>query len=87
MALGALPTVIAEGSDLSRTGVTTALYNNVKTLGGAVAGGVIVSLLAASARRGPDVDAPAESGYVTVWLLCALLAFGAAAVTAAARRA
>ncbi|GJF31469.1 MFS transporter [Kitasatospora sp. NE20-6] len=91
VALGAMPTVIAEGSDRSRTGVTTALYNNAKTLGGAVAGGVIASLLAASAGRGPRGGTPTEPGYVTVWLLCAVLAFGAAAltvaVTAAARRA
>ncbi|MEU3410690.1 MFS transporter [Streptomyces sp. NPDC006658] len=87
VALGALPTVIAEGSDPSRTGVTTALYNNAKTLGGAVAGGVIVSLLASSARRGPGAGTPAESGYVTVWLLCAVIAFGAAAASAVARRA
>ncbi|KOG36135.1 MULTISPECIES: MFS transporter [Streptomyces] len=87
VALGALPTVIAESSDPSRTGVTTALYNNAKTLGGAVAGGVIVTLLAASAGPGPGDGTPAESGYVTVWLLCAVLAFGAAAVTVVARRA
>ncbi|MFF8988889.1 hypothetical protein ACF09H_02735 [Streptomyces sp. NPDC014983] len=87
VALGALPTVIAEGSDPSRTGVITALYNNAKTLGGAVAGGVFVSLLAASAGRGLGDGTPAESGYVTVWLLCAVIAFGAAAVTAVSRRA
>ncbi|PWI20343.1 MFS transporter [Streptomyces sp. Act143] len=87
VALGAIPTVIAEGSDPSRTGVTTALYNNVKTLGGAMAGGVTVSLLAAATSRGPGDATPAESGYVAVWLLCALLALGAAAVTATARRA
>ncbi|MEV6332732.1 MFS transporter, partial [Streptomyces sp. NPDC051909] len=88
VALGAMPTVIAEGSAPSRTGVTTALYNNVKTLGGAVAGGVIASLLGASAARGPGGGTgdgtPAESGYVTVWLVCAVLAFGAAAVMATA---
>ncbi|MFI9834102.1 MFS transporter [Streptomyces sp. NPDC051913] len=84
VALGAIPTVIAEGSDRSRTGVTTALYNNVKTLGGAVAGGVMASLLAASVSGGRGDGTPTESGYVAVWLLCAGLAFGAAAVTATA---
>ncbi|MFB7513222.1 MFS transporter [Streptomyces sp. NPDC056144] len=95
VALGALPTVIAEGSDPSRTGVTTALYNNAKTLGGAVAGGVIVSVLAASAGPGRGSGSgpvagdatPSESGYVTVWLLFAVLSFAAAAVTTVARRA
>ncbi|NUR67742.1 MAG: MFS transporter, partial [Streptomyces sp.] len=60
------------------------LYNNVKTLGGAVAGGVMASVLAASASGGRGDGTPAESGYVAVWLLCAVLAFGAAAVTATA---
>ncbi|WP_329342293.1 hypothetical protein OG866_39505 [Streptomyces sp. NBC_00663] len=72
VALGAIATVIAEGGDRSRTGVTTALYNNVKTLGGAVAGGVMVSLPAASASRGHGDGSPAKSGYVAVWLLCAV---------------
>ncbi|WEH38043.1 hypothetical protein PZB77_00095 [Streptomyces sp. AM 2-1-1] len=43
LALGAMPTVIVEASDLTRTGISAALYNNVKTLGGAVAGGVVAS--------------------------------------------
>ncbi|MER8039936.1 MFS transporter [Streptomyces hydrogenans] len=83
-ALGAMPTVIAEAGDPSRTGVTTALYNNVKTLGGAVAGGVIAGILTASA---PHTTTPSESAYVTVWLLCAALSAAAAALTLAARRA
>ncbi|MFF8807828.1 MFS transporter [Streptomyces omiyaensis] len=84
LALGAMPTVIAEASDPSRTGVTTALYNNVKTLGGAVAGGVTAAILTASA---PPADAtPTESAYVTVWLLCAVLALLAAGLTLVARR-
>ncbi|WP_282694592.1 hypothetical protein [Streptomyces sp. CC208A] len=48
-----MPTVIAEAGDPSRTGVTTALYDNVKTLGGAVAGGVMAAVLAASAAAAP----------------------------------
>ncbi|MFD4371187.1 MFS transporter [Streptomyces sp. NPDC058486] len=84
VALGAMPTVIAEASDPSRTGVTTALYNNVKTLGGAVAGGVIAAVLTASVPRGTTT--PTESAYVTVWLLCAALAATAAALTLTARR-
>lgn len=84
VALGAMPTVIAEASDPSRTGVTTALYNNVKTLGGAVAGGVMAAVLTASAA--PASDTPAASAYVTVWLICAGVAAAAAALTLVARR-
>ncbi|MFE5796371.1 MFS transporter [Streptomyces sp. NPDC056503] len=84
-ALGAMPTVIAEAGEPSRTGVTTALYNNVKTLGGAVAGAVIAAVLTASAPHAATT--PAESGYVTVWLLCAALSATAAALALVARRA
>ncbi|MFF0480830.1 MFS transporter [Streptomyces sp. NPDC004435] len=84
VALGAMPTVIAEASDPSRTGVTTALYNNVKTLGGAVAGGVMAAVLTASATQASDT--PAASAYVTVWLICAGVAAAAAALTLVARR-
>ncbi len=83
VALGAMPTVIAEASDPSRTGVTTALYNNVKTLGGAVAGGAMAAVLTASAPH-PGAT-PTEPAYVTVWLLCAALAAAAAALTLVAR--
>ncbi|WP_406290159.1 MFS transporter [Streptomyces sp. NBC_00209] len=91
VALGALPTVIAEAGAPSRTGITTALYNNVKTLGGAVAGAVVAVILAtpASETGSPVSDtqeAVSESGYVAVWLLCALLSAGAAVAAAAARR-
>ncbi|WP_436523507.1 MFS transporter [Actinoplanes sp. HUAS TT8] len=85
VALGAMPTVIAETADPSRTGITTALYNNVKTLGGAVAGGVVAAILAAVVL--PDGETPRESAYVTVWLICAVLCAVAAVAARFARRA
>jgi MFS family permease len=54
VALGAMPTVIAETAEPSRTGITTALYNNVKTLGGAVAGAVVAAILATLVQAGGD---------------------------------
>ncbi|MEU4694391.1 MFS transporter [Actinoplanes sp. NPDC023714] len=84
VALGAMPTVIAETADPSRTGITTALYNNVKTLGGAVAGAVVAAILAAVVRGSGTT--PAESAYVVVWLLCSVLCVGAAAAAVFARR-
>jgi len=83
VALGAMPTVIVEAADPARAGIATALYNNVKTLGGAVAGGIVASVLATMAL-GPD---PTESAYVTVWLLCAACCAGACAMVLFARRA
>ncbi|ROO84674.1 MFS transporter [Actinocorallia herbida] len=82
LALGAMPTVIVEAAEPSRTGVLTALYNNVKTLGGAVAGGVIASILATMALG----DTPTEGAYVAVWLLCAVCAAAAAVAVRFARR-
>ncbi|MEU4558867.1 MFS transporter [Actinoplanes sp. NPDC023936] len=84
VALGAMPTVIAETADASRTGITTALYNNVKTLGGAVAGAVVAAILAALVQ-GSD-STPTEGAYVVVWLMCSVLCVGAAAAAVFARR-
>ncbi|MFD7136521.1 MFS transporter [Streptomyces sp. NPDC059894] len=79
-ALGAMPTVIVEATPADRTGVASALYNNAKTVGGAVAGGAIASLLASATPLGGA--APSEGGYTAVWALCAV--FGLAAVLAVA---
>ncbi|WEH43497.1 MFS transporter [Streptomyces sp. AM 2-1-1] len=84
LALGAMPTVIVEASDPTRTGISAALYNNVKTLGGAVAGGVFASLLGALTFTG--ADEPGEGGYTAVWLVCAACALGAVAFAAFSRR-
>lgn len=83
-ALGAMPTVIVEATDPARTGVASALYNNVKTVGGAVAGGAIASVLASMHQAGGT--APREGGYVAVWLLCAFCGLCAVAAVALARR-
>lgn len=84
VALGAMPTVIAETAEPSRTGITTALYNNVKTLGGAVAGAVVAAILAALVRAGGDT--PTESAYVVVWLMCGGLCLAAALAARVAHR-
>ncbi|MGW1963742.1 MFS transporter [Streptomyces sp. NPDC001935] len=79
-ALGAMPTVIVEATEPEHTGVASALYNNVKTVGGAVSGGLVATVLAA--RTKPGGTTPYEGGYTTVWLLCA--ACGLAAIAAVA---
>ncbi|GGZ26397.1 MFS transporter [Streptomyces nitrosporeus] len=84
LALGAMPTVIVEASDPARTGISAALYNNVKTLGGAVAGGVFASLLGAfSAGLAGE---PGEGGYTALWLVSSGAALAALVMTALARR-
>ncbi|MGW0970717.1 MFS transporter [Streptomyces sp. NPDC002516] len=82
-ALGALPTVVVEATEPERTGVASALYNNVKTVGGAVSGGVVVSVLASHTR--PGGTTPYEGGYTAVWLLCAVCGLGAIAAVAGHR--
>ncbi|MFD6531872.1 MFS transporter [Streptomyces sp. NPDC060184] len=84
LALGAMPTVIVEASEPARTGIAAALYNNVKTLGGAVAGGVFASLL--GAFRSDLTGEPGEGGYTAVWLVGAAAALAAVAMSALSRR-
>ncbi|WP_432189907.1 MFS transporter [Streptomyces sp. Tue6028] len=87
IALSAMPTVVVEAADRDRGGVATALYNNVKSFGGSVAGGVMAAILAASAHRpGGARETPAERAYVLVWLLCAVCALAGAGTTLLARR-
>lgn len=87
IALSAMPTVIVEAADRSRSGVATALYNNVKTFGGAVAGALMAAVLAASTRDVPAPDAaPTEGAYVVVWLLCAACAAAGSGAALLARR-
>ncbi|OKK13421.1 MFS transporter [Streptomyces sp. CB02400] len=87
IALSAMPTVIVEAADRSRSGVATALYNNVKTFGGAVAGGLMAAVLATSSHNTPTSNAaPEEGAYVAVWLLCAGCAAAGAGAALLARR-
>ncbi|SHN47267.1 MFS transporter [Cryptosporangium aurantiacum] len=85
VALGAMPTVIVEAGPHARTAVTGALYNNVKTLGGAVAGALFAAVLSAVVTDA-DAHMPAESGYVIVWLLAAAATALAAAGMVVVRR-
>ncbi|MEW2353670.1 MFS transporter [Spirillospora sp. NPDC029432] len=83
-ALGAMPTVIVEATDPSRTGIATALYNNVKTLGGALAGGVFGTVL--TAFTAPGAKESGEGGYVTIWVTCGICALLAVAAALLAQR-
>ncbi|MFJ8924534.1 MFS transporter [Streptomyces sp. NPDC102415] len=84
LALGAMPTVIVEASDPTGTGIAAALYNNVKTLGGAVAGGVFATLL--GAFLSPATGEPGEGGYTALWLTASAAAVVALVATAFSRR-
>ena len=84
LAMGGLPTLIAERSTTDRTASATAVYNNLKTLGGSVAGAgsaVVLGTLVIG-----DTDVPALSAYLTIWGLGALLSVGALILQALTNR-
>ncbi|MCQ9367163.1 MFS transporter [Brevibacterium sp. 91QC2O2] len=68
--LGGLPAATAEVAPADETGIATGIYNSVKTLGGAVAGAIFASVLAAFVI--PEAHAASATGYVTVWIICAV---------------
>ncbi|MFD4242108.1 MFS transporter [Streptomyces sp. NPDC058525] len=89
IALSAMPTVIVEAAERSRSGVATALYNNVKTFGGAVAGGLMAAVLATSSHgtgAPTSPEAAREGAYVVVWLMCAACAAAGAGAALLGRR-
>lgn len=80
LALGALPTVIVEAAPPERSGIATALYNNTKTVGGALAGAGFAAVTAWLTPAGTGI--PGEESFVAVWLIAAACA-GIAALAAA----
>ncbi|MBO1332100.1 MFS transporter [Streptomyces sp. VRA16 Mangrove soil] len=74
LALGGLPTVIVEGSAADRTASATAVYNNLKTLGGSVGGAAFAGALGTLVIG--TTDTPALTAYLTIWagsgVACAL---------------
>ncbi len=84
LALGGLPTLIVERSAADRTASATAVYNNLKTLGGSVAGAGAAVVLGSLVAEGTEV--PALSAYLTIWGLSALLCMGALILQMLTRR-
>jgi MFS family permease len=76
LVLGALPTIIVEGAPADRSGIATALYNNTKLIGGALAGGGVAALMARWTPAGTSL--PREQTYLAVWLVAAACAAVAA---------
>lgn len=78
LALGGLPSVVVEGSTSDRTASAAAVYNNLKTLGGSVAGAVFAAVLATLVVG--TTDTPTLTAYLTVWglgIAVSVLAAGA----------
>lgn len=75
--VAALPAAAAAAAPPTMTGVATGLTNSVKTVGGAIASAVFGIALIRGVGEG---TAGSFSGYVTVWLVCGISAFVAAAL-------
>ncbi|EKT78233.1 MFS transporter [Rhodococcus opacus M213] len=68
----------------NEAGISTGLYNMVRTLGGSVMGAIIAVLFAgATAHNATWVSA---TGYNTVWILCAAISLVGAAVLVVSAR-
>jgi MFS family permease len=78
--VAALPAAAASAAPPTQTGVATGLTNSVKTVGGAIASCVFGIALLRGAAGAADATAGSFAGYVTVWVVCGVTAFIAAAL-------
>jgi MFS family permease len=79
--VAALPAAAASGAAHTQTGVATGLTNSVKTVGGAIASCAFgIALLHGTAGAAASGTAGSFAGYVTVWVVCGVTAFVAAAL-------
>jgi predicted MFS family arabinose efflux permease len=82
---GGLPTVIAEGSAHDRAASGTAVYNNLKTLGGSIAGACSSVVLGSLVVGASDI--PSGTAYLVLWGLGCTACAAAAALQAFSGRA
>ncbi|MDR0627310.1 MAG: MFS transporter [Bifidobacteriaceae bacterium] len=68
----AIPVLIPERAPQDQRGIATGLYNSSQTLGGALGGGLFLSLLKIGSLEGVDAEsAITKVGYNWVWFTCA----------------
>jgi MFS family permease len=68
----AIPVLIPERAPQKQRGIATGLYNSSQTLGGALGGGLFLSLLKIGSVEGADAaEAITKVGYNCVWFACA----------------
>ena len=74
--LATLSAQVVTRAPADSVGISTGLFNTSRTLGGAVSGAAFAAVMAALATPAPEAAKPltSESGYVTVWAICAALA-------------
>jgi MFS family permease len=68
----AIPVLIPQRAPQDQRGIATGLYNSSQTLGGALGGGLFLSLLKIGSLQGVDAaSVVTETGYDSVWFACA----------------
>ena len=76
--VGAMPAAAAAAAPQGQTGVSSALTNTTKTIGGTFASAVFGVVLAAGTGVVASQTAASLGGYITVWAVCAAGGFLAA---------
>src|SRR3546814_2975227 len=76
--VGAMPAAAAAAAPRGQTGISSALTNTTKTIGGTFASAVFGVVLAGSAGAAVASTAAPLVGYLTVWMVCAVGGFLAA---------
>jgi MFS family permease len=82
LVLAALSSYVVNRAPADAVAISSGLLNTGRTVGGAVAGAAFAAVMAAMVTRLPGMAKPVttEAGYVTVWLVCAVLALAVAAL-------
>ena len=77
LVLAALSSYVVTRAPAGSVGVSSGVLNTARTVGGAASGAAFAAVMTALATRLPGAAKPVttEAGYVTVWLVCAVLAF------------
>jgi MFS family permease len=79
LAFAAMSNLVVESVPSSQTGVASGMNANIRTVGGALGGAILASVVTAGARSG---QLPVERGYTHGFLILALCSFAATAVAA-----
>lgn len=76
--VGAMPAAAAAAAPRGQTGISAALTNTTKTIGGSFASAVFGIVLAAGVLTAAANTASSLTGYFTVWIVCGIGALAAA---------
>ena len=86
--LATLSAQVATSAPADAVAISSGIFNTARTVGGAIAGAAFAAVMAALVTLLPGATKPvtAESGFVTVWIVCAALALTVAGVATRLRQ-